>query len=193
MRKLIFIFLLISFAAHSQNTRVIYEYKFRSDSTKIDSLKKEWMYLDIDKDGSKYYSKKKFDSDSIQLEIIKKQLSLGGGHISISQGHSSGDVLYSVEKKYPDYQTYLFTSVDNDNYKVSEDRKFQWTILKDVDKVEGYNVQKATTNFAGRHWTAFFTSEIPIQDGPYKFFGLPGLILKIEDDTKSHSMIMERN
>lgn len=47
--------------------------------------------------------------------------------------------------------------------------------------------QKATCNFAGRTWTAWFTTEIPIQDGPYKFHGLPGLIVKIEDQTKSHS------
>jgi GLPGLI family protein len=191
MKKLTLLFLLIAFAAHSQNTRVIYQYKYVPNSSKADSIKTEWMYLDIDKEGSKYYSKKKFDNDSIQLEIIKKQISLGGNHVSISQNHSSGDVLYSVEKKYPDYQTYLFTSIDNDNFKVLEDRKIQWAILKDVDKIETYNVQKATTNFAGRQWTAWFTTEIPIQDGPYKFYGLPGLILKIEDTTKSHSIIMK--
>ena len=185
---LIFLGLILSSA---QNTRVIYQYKFVSDTLKKDSIKTEWMYLDIDKDGSKYYSKKKFDSDSIQLEIIKKQLSLGGNHISISQGHSSGDVFYSVEKKYPGYQTYLFTQIDNDKYKVLEDRKIEWTILKDVEKIETYNAQKATANFGGRKWTAWFTTEIPIQDGPYKFYGLPGLILKIEDATKSHSIVMK--
>ena len=175
----------------AQNTRVFYEYKFRPDSTKIDSLKTEWMFLDLNKKGSQFYSKKKFDSDSTQAEIIKKQLSIAVNHLSISQGHSSGDVLYSVEKIYPDYKTYLFTPIDNDNYKVSEDRKLQWTILKETSKVETYTVQKATADFAGRKWTAWFSTEIPIQDGPYKFSGLPGLILKIEDETKSHSFVMK--
>ncbi len=46
--------------------------------------------------------------------------------------------------------------------------------------------QKATTEFAGRKWTAWFTEELPFQDGPYKFRGLPGLIVKLEDATQSH-------
>ena len=43
-------------------------------------------------------------------------------------------------------------------------------------------------DFAGRHWIAWFSTEIPIQDGPYKFRDLPGLIVKIEDKTGSHKM-----
>ena len=39
----------------------------------------------------------------------------------------------------------------------------------------------------GRNWIAWYTTDIPIQDGPYKFNGLPGLILKINDETGSHS------
>lgn len=40
-------------------------------------------------------------------------------------------------------------------------------------------------NFGGRRWEAWFTPDIPYSDGPYKFCGLPGLILKIID-TKGH-------
>lgn len=55
-------------------------------------------------------------------------------------------------------------------------------------KIGEFNTQKAETNFAGRKWIAWFTSDIPFQDGPYKFHGLPGLIVKIESADKTHSM-----
>ncbi len=35
-------------------------------------------------------------------------------------------------------------------------------------------------------YTAFFTLEIPIDEGPYKFKGLPGLIVKVEDAQRQH-------
>lgn len=58
---------------------------------------------------------------------------------------------------------------------------FTWNILRDVKKIGGYTCYKATTRFRGRHYTAWFTMDIPIQDGPWKFWGLPGLILEVSD------------
>lgn len=191
MKSFNLIFLVIATFFSAQNTRIIYEYKYKPDSTQIDSLKTEWMYLDIHKDKSTYYSKTKFDKDSIMIDAVKKQLAFNSRNISISEQRSSGEVSYSVEKILPEYQIFLNTNIDNDKYRVAEDRKIVWKIHGDKDKIETYNVQKATTELGGRKWIAWFTSEIPFQDGPYKFCGLPGLILKIEDDTKSHSMTMK--
>lgn len=50
-----------------------------------------------------------------------------------------------------------------------------------TDSIMGYGCRKATVEFAGRHYSAWFTPEIPLPFGPYKFGGLPGLILKLED------------
>lgn len=52
---------------------------------------------------------------------------------------------------------------------------------EETDTIIGYECRKATTELAGRQYTAWFTPEIPLPFGPYKFGSLPGLILKIED------------
>ena len=36
--------------------------------------------------------------------------------------------------------------------------------------------------FRGREWTVFYTEDIPLMDGPWKFHGLPGLIMKASDE-----------
>ena len=172
----------------AQNNRVIYEYKYASDSTKIDSLKTEWMYLDINKTGSEYYSKSAFESDSIINESIKKQMASGMKSISVSRNRQGGEVSYEVEKTYPDYKISLITNIGNDTYKVSEDRPINWKISTEKKKIGEFQTQKATTHFAGRNWIAWFTTDVPIQDGPYKFSGLPGLIVEIADEKNSHKI-----
>jgi hypothetical protein len=71
--------------------------------------------------------------------------------------------------------------------------KFDWKILSDKEKIGEYNTQKATTEFGGRKWTAWFSTDLPFQDGPYKFYGLPGLIVKIEDEGKNYSWLLSGN
>lgn len=56
-----------------------------------------------------------------------------------------------------------------------------WSILEDTATISGYRCQKATCYFGNRRWNAWFAMDIPISDGPYKFCGLPGLIIKIND------------
>jgi GLPGLI family protein len=124
---------------------------------------------------------------------VQKQIKGGSGNINISRRESPGQVGYKVTKSYPDFKTYLFTRVSMDQYKVKEDQKPEWKILPEKQKIGEYNTQKATTTYGGRDWIAWFSTDIPFQDGPYKFYGLPGLIVKLEDTTGSHIMTLVGN
>ena len=57
----------------------------------------------------------------------------------------------------------------------------RWIIMDDTATISGYHCQKASCNFGNRSWYAWFTMDIPISDGPYKFCGLPGLIIQVND------------
>lgn len=71
---------------------------------------------------------------------------------------------------------------DRKTYRYTEDfPKQNWTILNKQKKIQGYNCQAAKTRFLGREYTAWFTKEIRLQEGPWKFGGLPGLILEVAD------------
>jgi GLPGLI family protein len=59
-----------------------------------------------------------------------------------------------------------------------------WNLHEDTATVAGYLCQKAVCSFRGRIIEAWFTPEIPINNGPWKFGGLPGLILKLYDTDK---------
>jgi GLPGLI family protein len=68
------------------------------------------------------------------------------------------------------------------NYKYEEKlEKPQWTLEKDTKEIIDHKCQKATAHFKGRTWTAWYTPEIPVQEGPWKLNGLPGLILEAQD------------
>ncbi len=178
---------------NAQVNRFFYEYTFIPDSNNKEDVKKEIMLLDIDKNGSNYYSHDKFVADSIGKAELEKQLKAGGGSISINRREKPGQVSYKVTKQYPDFKTYLFRSISMDKYKIREDQKPEWKIMPDKQKIGDYNTQKAVTKLGGREWTAWFATDLPFQDGPYIFYGLPGLIVKIEDATGSHKMILAGN
>lgn len=185
--------MLLGVLGSAQVNRFFYEYTFIPDSNNKEEVKKEMMLLDIDKNGSNYYSHDKFVADSIGKAELEKQLKAGGGSISINRRDSPGQVSYKVTKQYPDFKTYLFRNISMDKYKIREDQKPEWKILPDKEKIGVYNAQKAVTRLGGREWTAWFTTDIPFQDGPYIFYGLPGLIVKIEDATGSHRMTIAGN
>lgn len=145
------------------------------------------MVLDIDKKGSKYYSEYVFQNDSIMDAQFKKNIAAHSNDI-IPMSGKQGVVGYKVLKSYPDFKINHIVTLDMTLYNASQQVKIDWKILPNKEKIGEWNVQKAEADFAGRHWIAWFSTDIPIQEGPYKFYGLPGLIVKVEDQSGFHKM-----
>lgn len=188
MKKYIAIFVLIGNLFFAQNQRFSYQYRFVKDTLNKQEITKELMNLDILKDGSTFYSRDVFVSDSIMNAYFENQIKTTGSMNVDSKMMSQrkGSVRYKILKKYPEFHIFTATNIGIDPYKVADDRKLVWKILADKQKIGEFNAQKATTEFAGRQWIAWFSTELPFQDGPYKFHGLPGLIVKLEDRSQTH-------
>ena len=90
---------------------------------------------------------------------------------------------------FKDYKSKKITVVDkiSNHWFIYEEELLpqNWTILHDTATIAGYKCQKAICDYRGRSYHAWFTTEIPISEGPWKFFGLPGLIVKLHD-TEHH-------
>ena len=176
--QILLLFLVCNSIMFAQNTEFIYEYKFVPDSTDRNSVVKEMMVLSIFKNKSQYYSLDRYLSDSLVLDQEKRNLPIDFPEKKMIRDR----VLKDLDKK----QTTFVTHVASTEYKVDQQIDLNWTLQPEFSEVLNYKVQKAITNFGGRKWTAWFSTELPIQDGPFKFQGLPGLILKLEDSSLSH-------
>lgn len=82
------------------------------------------------------------------------------------------------------HEVLFFDMIGTNTFLVKDDYKsLEWTITDETKTIAGFPCVKATTNFRGREWIAWFTSEIPLSFGPWKLNGLPGLILETYDST----------
>jgi GLPGLI family protein len=151
------------------------------DSTRIVSQN---TFLNIEENYSTFFSEAPYLADSIMTSDEK----LGK---KIDFKALPADLLGCyVRKKLSSKEViYYSDEFDEHEYKYIEEPKLIWKISKESKEILGFKVYLATTQYAGRNYEAYFTSEIPIQEGPYKFFGLPGLILEIYDEKKDHHFV----
>lgn len=198
MKKFLTLFLFTAFfALNAQETanRFFYELTFKpkKDSARAEKV---MMILDITKEKSIYRDYTMVAQDStlkLQIEAMQKS----GVFKDISKMITMPKFSEKVYKFYPDMKIQYVERIANGfkpvNIAYNEDYKFIWQTLNEKEKIGEYNTQKATTEYGGRKWTAWFSTDIPLQDGPYKFYGLPGLIIKVEDEGKNYSWELKGN
>lgn len=67
-----------------------------------------------------------------------------------------------------------------------------WIITNEKKNIQNYSCTMAKAKFRGRSYEAWFSNDLPISDGPWKFKGLPGLILEIGDTTGQVKIFAEK-
>lgn len=174
MRKIVLLAIAgVSFWAKAQTQRFIYDLVYKKDAG-TDLLSKENFHLDIDSKSTTYYQRDFFVADS----LINNNIPFPKGvklNTSTIVYHKTGD------DNYEEYDL-----MENTVLKLQTQESQQWNLENESKKVKDLTLQKATTTFGGRNWTAWFAKEIPFQEGPYVFHGLPGLIIELYDDKKNY-------
>ena len=176
--------------------QAVYKASSIRDSLATDRVAIDTMILQIGNNRiSKYFPDTRV-RDSIMRATLERQMAAAqtsGGGVTIravgtigSGGQvSSGDQTI-VFKNWPAGNITVTDRVVMDSYSYTESsNEMLWQILPDTETILSYSCQKAVTTFRGRDYEAWFTPDIPINEGPWKFCGLPGLILKVSD-TRQH-------
>jgi len=167
----------------------IYNYEFTQDSLSRYSLKSNQMVLQIGSQVSKFTCLTYFIIDSLYLSYGTDETAFMN-MIRKSKSGVRTDLMaqYTVYKNHPQKGLMFFMAYDDNKFfKVEQPMRINWKLDNREDTVIlGYTCQKAYTSYTGRNYTAWYSTQIPLNDGPYKFNGLPGLILKISDTKNEH-------
>lgn len=144
---------------------------------------------------SKFYSPRTEQIDSLcstpdgeaKFKEMQRAAALAGNFDDIPRRDGSMYVVKSTDANVMK----VCDTAGMEQYVVEEPiENIDWTIVEDsVKKVLGYDCIMATADYHGRKWTAWFTPEIPLQAGPWKLAGLPGLILEADADNGVYSFV----
>lgn len=134
------------------------------------------MALEIGSRCSHFYSTVDVEMKRQLREMIEK------GNINL-MGMRRSAIQWHVYKNYPEGKDLYVSPQGDEGYRVEEKTEVpEWTIVSDsTANILGYNCTMATADYKGRKWKAYYTEDIPIDNGPWKLCGLPGLIMKAYD------------
>ena len=160
-----------------------------------DTLKKQSdsdpMTLRIGKTSAMFYPPKRMWVDSLlqtNFELHEKLY-----REMNPPGQSEYKSLGGLEREYlfrniNDGETMVYRVIAGEHYSYTEPTEMPvWQILSETKEVLGYSCQLASCDFRGRRWYAWFSTDIPINEGPWKLFGLPGLVLEAYDSKKHYT------
>lgn len=173
-----FLFFLLSLgttASYGQKLKAVYEYILSPMATY-----REEVYF---QDGVK---------TSVRDSIPQSKANAGNEEEEDGEMSGSMSVMIDMGKVYRNIviqknnstQLLETNSIKGSNYLISDDfPTLEWnTNYTDVDTLGKYICHKATAAYRGTTIVAYYTEDIPVPAGPYKFAGLPGLIVMLYNE-----------
>ncbi len=182
----------ISYQPHNRATTydtvryiVSYSYSTYRDPSLPTLRDEDEVWLEIGDSVTKSYSRPRWVNDSLVTLQVQRGASSYRSHKGWCQreeiicGYPKDTILWTYQELLKPTALYWY-----------ERRPQQaWELEEGGKEILGFPCKKATAHFRGRHYTAWYTPEIPLPYGPWSFHGLPGLILEIKDDTDRVSFV----
>lgn len=173
----ILILTLSSFSIIAQNISgiAVYKYKFNLGVATKDTLIGR---LYFDNQGESYYISK--NGRKAILTNISNDNQIKDKEIKPLIIKKDSSIVYRniINKEYfYSKSSHVNTLILSDSLK-----DIKWNLLSENKKIGKFSCTLAKAKFAGRNYSVWFTTEIPVSAGPWKLYGLPGLIMEVYDD-----------
>jgi len=130
-------------------------------------------------DKTVYASNARIQSDSLRIQL-RKSMDFSVLSVSKKKGFQNEYITADLKNK----TIAQHARINDKSFRFDSKADVQWKSEPTTKRIGPYLARKATGILSGRHYTVWYTTEIPIPAGPFKFFGLPGFVLEAEDDTK---------
>lgn len=161
--------------------------KAKADKTSS-HISEELFLLQITKDKAYFFGENMAKNDSILRNDIHKAFVNGtkGREVNIvASSRRSAKYSYTIVQS-SEGNSY-FEGYGKDAYFYKEDIIKDWKLLEESKMINNFNCKKVTLNYKGRTWEVWYDESVPLPYGPYKFTGLPGLVVKIESQDGEYS------
>lgn len=170
----IFFLFAFNFVQSQNNLKIIYDYHVPNNGKMSEEI---YSYLITNNEFS-YFVINRTNFPRPETKVIQDVSHIT---VKVSNADDIGSYVYRDFKK----DSIVFREVGSKFMPpilvVDQWESFLWEIKEEEKRIGNYICKKAIGKFRGREYTAWFAEEIPIASGPWKLFGLPGLILEAFD------------
>ncbi|MDY3089805.1 MAG: GLPGLI family protein [Porphyromonas sp.] len=168
---------------------VSYEYSYRRDALDTFDVRREPMLLQLSDSHLRFVSVNLYAADTLQdnayhrgVQSFMEIMAPWRRYRSLARYDEQLTCDLGTKSLHANVPIVL------DNWYYTEEMPRQeWTLLEGDSVIMGYVCHRASTSFRGRSYVAYYAPDIPLPYGPWKFGGLPGLILSVADEGGNHT------
>ncbi len=160
---------------------MMYKLVHSPDTNNLESKDQIEYYLFGNSQASYWVEKGKYISDSAISTMSEKTTDVAQA-MQLMNSLPRPKSLATIYKNYTQNTIEYYDHVRTEPFFYVENlNAISWKLENKHQEIGGFNCQAATCVFKGRQYEAWFTTDLAMNEGPYKFYGLPGTIVKIQD------------
>ncbi|MFN7099516.1 MAG: GLPGLI family protein [Flavobacterium sp.] len=174
MKKILYLLLIVPLLSFAQSFTIEYDVSL--------NVLNRTGFLQYNKNETSFY----YEKIKEVIEKDEKNQEVGTLNKTIYLGKNSNEVRVQIYDRKKDTLVCIDYLEGKEVICTEKFPLMDWKLENETKLIANYLCSKATTNFRGRKYIAWYCSDLPIQVGPWKFNNLPGAIFQVYDETNDY-------